>query len=137
MFARAHSNKRTGPCAQADAGRAVAAGIGLLPFAPADWADIVDAATIPLAFDLRGLKIKYSSNGMMNSALRSHGCRDLLVYCISGRWGDRDGGRNFPNPSRTLACPVPPAADIVGERGPLVNQARAPLPATVRALRLG
>jgi hypothetical protein len=51
MFARAHSNKRTGPCAQADAGRAVAAGIGLLPFAPADWADIVDAATIPLAFD--------------------------------------------------------------------------------------
>ena len=32
-------------------------------------------------------------------------------------------GQN-PNPSRTLACPVPPAADIVGERGPLVNQAR-------------
>src|SRR3984893_12463997 len=31
-------------------------------------------------------------------------------------------GQN-PNPSRTLACPVPPAADIVGERGPLVNQA--------------
>jgi hypothetical protein len=35
--------------------------------------------------------------------------------------------------SAPLACPVPPAADIVGERAPLVNQALARLPATVRA----
>jgi hypothetical protein len=34
----------------------VAAGVGLLPFAPVDWVDIVDAAPIPLAFDLRATR---------------------------------------------------------------------------------
>jgi hypothetical protein len=81
MFARAHSNKRTGPCAQADAGRAVAAGIGLLPFAPADWADIVDAATIPLAFDLLATRhrqmIEQGGQGSFVTTTRARRADDL------------------------------------------------------------
>ena len=39
---------------QADAGLVtVAAGVGLLPFAPVDWIDIVDAAPAPLATDFQ------------------------------------------------------------------------------------
>jgi hypothetical protein len=58
---RQQSPRGSGRCravAQTDARPVTATqrGYGCLPFAPVDWVSIVDAAPIPLAFDLRATR---------------------------------------------------------------------------------